>query len=89
MEDNRIEALFKPFDVVEGISDLPWHKDCALGRHSYDCSSMTVGISVSGADDVSGPVAHGRRFPPRADVAVVARRARSDLPIGAAADPHR
>ena len=54
MDDNRIEALFKPFDVVEGISDLPWHKDCALGRHSYDCSSMTVGISVSGADDVSG-----------------------------------
>jgi hypothetical protein len=54
MTDNRIEALFKPFDVVEGISDLPWHKDCALGRHSYDCCSMTVGISVSGADAVSG-----------------------------------
>jgi predicted 2-oxoglutarate/Fe(II)-dependent dioxygenase YbiX len=54
MKDNRIEALFKPFDVVEGISDLPWHKDCALGRHSYDCSSMTVGISVSGADAKSG-----------------------------------
>ncbi len=54
MKDNRIEALFKPFDVVEGISDLPWHKDCALGRHSYDCCSMTVGISVTGADAVSG-----------------------------------
>src|SRR3954466_11854043 len=54
MEGNRIEALFKPFDVVEGISALPWHKDCALGRHSYDCCSMTVGISVSGADAVSG-----------------------------------
>jgi hypothetical protein len=54
MEDNRIEALFKPFDVVEGISDLPWHKDCALGRHSYDCCGMTVGISVSGADAGSG-----------------------------------
>lgn len=54
MRDNRIEALFKPFDVVEGISDLPWHKDCALGRHSYDCCSMTVGISVSGADAESG-----------------------------------
>ena len=54
MEDNRIEALFKPFDVVAGISDLPWHKDCALGRHSYDCCGMTVGISVTGADAVSG-----------------------------------
>jgi len=54
MEDNRIEALFKPIGVVSGISDIPWHKDCALGRHSYDCCSMTVGISVTGADAVSG-----------------------------------
>ncbi len=44
----------KPLDVVEGISDLPWHKDCALGRHSYQCCSMTVGISVTGADAASG-----------------------------------
>jgi hypothetical protein len=52
--DNRIEALFKPIGVVEGISDVPWHKDCSLGRHSYECCSLTVGISVTGADDVSG-----------------------------------
>ena len=70
MEDNRIEALFKPFGVVEGISDLPWHKDCALGRHSYDCCSMTVGISVTGADARVGPAARGRGIAPRADVAV-------------------
>jgi len=47
----------KPIGVVEGISDLPWHKDCSLGRHSYDCSSMTVGISVTGADSRSGQLA--------------------------------
>ncbi len=52
--DNRIEALFKPIGVVEGISDVPWHKDCSLGRHSYECCSVTVGISVTGADAVSG-----------------------------------
>ena len=51
---NRIEALFKPIGIVEGISDVPWHKDCSLGRHSYECCSLTVGISVTGADDVSG-----------------------------------
>jgi hypothetical protein len=51
---NRIEALFKPIGVVEGISDVPWHKDCSLGRHSYECHSLTVGISVSGADATSG-----------------------------------
>jgi hypothetical protein len=49
-----VEALEKPLGVVEGISDVPWHKDCSLGRHAYRCSSLTVGISVTGADDVSG-----------------------------------
>jgi hypothetical protein len=51
---NAVEALVKPLDVVQGISDLPWHKDCSLGRHSYRCCSMTVGISVTGADAASG-----------------------------------
>jgi hypothetical protein len=52
--DNKIEALVKPIGVVEGISDVPWHKDCSLGRHSYECCSLTVGISVTGADQRSG-----------------------------------
>jgi hypothetical protein len=51
---NRIEALIKPIGVVEGISDVPWHKDCSLGMHSYRCCSLTVGISVTGADARSG-----------------------------------
>jgi len=51
---NRIEALVKPIGVVEGISDVPWHKDCSLGMHSYRCCSLTVGISVTGADARSG-----------------------------------
>jgi hypothetical protein len=51
---NRIEALVKPIGVVEGISDVPWHKDCSLGMHSYNCCSLTIGISVTGADDRSG-----------------------------------
>jgi hypothetical protein len=51
---NRIEALFKPIGVVQGISDVPWHKDCSLGMHSYRCCSLTVGVSVTGADARSG-----------------------------------
>jgi Phytanoyl-CoA dioxygenase (PhyH) len=50
----RVGALEKPIGVVKGISDLPWHKDCSLGRHSYECCSLTVGISVTGADARSG-----------------------------------
>jgi hypothetical protein len=51
---HRVGALTKPIGVVKGISDVPWHKDCSLGRHSYECCSLTVGISVTGADADSG-----------------------------------
>jgi len=51
---NRSEGLFKPLHVAGGISDVPWHKDCSLGRHSYTCCSLTVGISVTGAGATSG-----------------------------------
>ena len=57
IEGNIIEALVKPIGVVRGISDLPWHKDCSIGRHSYRCCGMTVGVSVSGADAQSGQLA--------------------------------
>jgi len=48
------EGLVKPLGIVKGLSDLPWHKDCGQGQHSYMCNSMTCGISVTGADRVSG-----------------------------------
>ena len=50
----RVGALAKPIGIVKGISDVPWHKDCSLGRHSYECCNLTVGISVTGADADSG-----------------------------------
>jgi hypothetical protein len=50
----EIEALIKPIRVVQGISDVPWHKDCSLGGHPYDCNAMTVGISVTDGDAESG-----------------------------------
>jgi hypothetical protein len=54
LERNHIEALFKPIGITTGISDVPWHKDCSLGRHSYECCTLTVGISVTGAGPGSG-----------------------------------
>lgn len=48
------EGLVKPLGIVKGLSDLPWHKDCGQGMHSYVCNGMTTGISVTGADRVSG-----------------------------------
>ena len=51
---NGAEGLVKPLGIVRGLSDLPWHKDCGQGKHAYECNSLTCGISVTGADRVSG-----------------------------------
>ncbi|HWS46201.1 MAG TPA: phytanoyl-CoA dioxygenase family protein [Acidimicrobiia bacterium] len=48
------EGLVKPLGIVRGLSDLPWHKDCGQGKHSYFCNGLTTGISVTGADRTSG-----------------------------------
>jgi len=68
-DGNAIEALIKPIGVVEGISDVTWHKDCSLGRHSYQCCGVTVGISVTKSDAESG------------QLCVVAGSHRASLPL--------
>jgi hypothetical protein len=54
VEGNCVEALVKPLGVVAGISDVPWHRDCNFGRHSYRCCSTTVGIAVTAGGETSG-----------------------------------
>lgn len=48
------EGLLKKVGVVEGISDVSWHKDCAMGGHSRHCCGLTVGISITGAGPENG-----------------------------------
>lgn len=48
------DLLIKPVGVEEGISDLPWHKDCALGLHSFRCAGLTCGVSVTSSGPDNG-----------------------------------
>jgi hypothetical protein len=78
-EGDSSEGLDKKPGVIEGISDVSWHKDCSLGGHSRRCCGMTVGISITGADQESGelgvvPGSH------RANVQQVNLRHNLDLP---------
>ena len=49
-----LAEMLKKVGVVEGISDVSWHKDCAMGGHSRHCCGLTVGISVTGAGRANG-----------------------------------
>jgi Phytanoyl-CoA dioxygenase (PhyH) len=48
------EGLLKKVGVVEGFSDVSWHKDCSMGGHTRQCCGLTVGISVTGAGRENG-----------------------------------
>ena len=54
LQGDSAEGLLKKVGVVEGISDVSWHKDCSMGGHSRHCCGMTVGISVTGAGRHNG-----------------------------------
>jgi hypothetical protein len=55
--DDRIDglaAVIKNPGVVEGLSDLPWHRDCGLGGHPVLCPGLNVGVQLDHADAVNG-----------------------------------
>jgi len=54
VEADGAEGLWKKVGVVDGISDVSWHKDCTMGGHSRRCCGLTTGISITGADKESG-----------------------------------
>jgi hypothetical protein len=54
VHSKAIEALIKPVGVVQGASDVTFHRDCHLGRHPYGCSGTTIGISVTGGSAANG-----------------------------------
>ena len=78
-EGDSAEGLMKKVGVVEGMSDVSWHKDCSMGGHSRGCCGLTVGISVTGADARSGElgVVAGSH---RANVQAIDVRPDLDLP---------
>jgi hypothetical protein len=78
-QGDSAEGLRKKVGVLEGISDVSWHKDCSMGGHSRGCCGLTVGISVTGAQQRNGElgVVAGSN---RANVQAVDVRPDLDLP---------
>jgi hypothetical protein len=47
-------VVIKHADAVEGLSDLPWHRDCGLGGHPVTCPALNVGIQLDAATEATG-----------------------------------
>ena len=46
--------MIKQSGVVEGLSDLPWHRDCGLGGHPIMCPNLQIGIQLDAATRTTG-----------------------------------
>ena len=42
--EDGISVLIKNPDMVEGLSDLPWHRDCGMGGHAAMCPVLVFSI---------------------------------------------
>ena len=49
-----VTVVFKNPEVKEGLSDLPWHRDCGMGGHAAMCPCYVISIYLYDATPESG-----------------------------------
>jgi hypothetical protein len=49
-----VSVVIKHPAVVEGLSDLPWHRDCGLGGHPVLCPALNMGVQLDEATAENG-----------------------------------
>lgn len=49
-----VTVLFKNPDMSEGLSDLPWHRDCGMGGHAVMCPVINLSIYLAAASRQAG-----------------------------------
>lgn len=53
-EGNGVALILKNPGIREGLSDLPWHRDCGLGGHSLMCPVLIVSVYLTPATPETG-----------------------------------
>lgn len=53
-EGSGVTCIYKSPGVEEGLSDLPWHRDCGLGGHALMCPTMVASLFLTPATPETG-----------------------------------
>lgn len=53
-EGDGVTLIFKNPAIREGLSDLPWHRDCGLGGHAIMCPRLVGSVYLTAANSGSG-----------------------------------
>lgn len=65
---DSVTVLWKVPGVVEGLADLPWHRDCGIGGHARNCPTVIVTVCLTSGTPEAGelrvlPGSHQGGFP--------------------------
>jgi ectoine hydroxylase-related dioxygenase (phytanoyl-CoA dioxygenase family) len=65
---DAVTILWKRPEMVEGLSDLPWHRDCGMGGHALNCPTAIMTICLTDGSAEAGelrvlPGSHRGSFP--------------------------
>jgi hypothetical protein len=55
-DKDGITVVFKNPGMVEGLSDLPWHRDCGMGGHANMCPTYILSLYLYDATPEQGPL---------------------------------
>jgi hypothetical protein len=53
-EGNGVTVIYKSAEMAEGLSDLPWHRDCGMGGHSVMCPVLIASVFLTPATPETG-----------------------------------
>lgn len=53
-EGNGVTVIYKNPDMTEGLSDIPWHRDCGMGGHSVMCPVLICSVFLTPATPETG-----------------------------------
>ena len=53
-EGEGAAVIYKQPDMIEGLGDLPWHRDCGMGGHAVMCPTLVVSVYLTEASPENG-----------------------------------
>jgi ectoine hydroxylase-related dioxygenase (phytanoyl-CoA dioxygenase family) len=53
-EGDGVTVIYKRPEMVEGLSDLPWHRDCGMGGHAVLCPTLALSLYLVEATPQTG-----------------------------------
>ena len=53
-EGDGVTVILKNPDMLEGLGDIPWHRDCGLGGHAVMCPTLIASVYLTDATPETG-----------------------------------